>query len=289
MVTSLSPTSWKSVLPADEQGSGSYHPLSPIPAGRHAKQPPAALLVVRSISMMGGPVAALLAAVSVAAYSILFSGPLDVAILAFFPVVWHRHVFVDVLDSAPLQHAARVTTGVVLGFLFFQILRMRRATSGTGHWNGPGKLLFFPCRTSHSRMFPRRHSFSYPYLMVGVPVGFEGNAGGMVSVGVRGKQGLFSWLSLAPRALDAWFTIDASDYLERGKSELGLRGKLDEYLRSQVSAAPGFVGQSRVLTLVLRGPNPQTIRTPIWSLLPASSATTSTRSRSGIYTMPISA
>ncbi|KAK3360268.1 hypothetical protein B0T25DRAFT_565187 [Lasiosphaeria hispida] len=82
-------------------------------------------------------------------------------------------------------------------------------------------------------MFPKKHSFSYSYLAVGVPVDWEGNAGGMVSVGVEGESGLSSWFSLAPRTRQGWYTIDAGDYLERGNSKLGLRGKLDTYLRSQ--------------------------------------------------------
>ncbi|KAK4033742.1 hypothetical protein C8A01DRAFT_49720 [Parachaetomium inaequale] len=110
-------------------------------------------------------------------------------------------------------------------------LRITRKRVDTSRWNGPGKILLFPCQTSHSRIFPKRHSFSYSYLLVGIPVGFKGTAGGMVSVGAKGKPGRSSWLSLA--LFGSWFTVDAGDYLERGKAELGLRGKLDEYLQTQ--------------------------------------------------------
>ncbi|KAI0853086.1 hypothetical protein F5Y00DRAFT_250841 [Daldinia vernicosa] len=88
-------------------------------------------------------------------------------------------------------------------------------------WNGPGRPLLFPCRTTHARLFPKKHTFSYSYLLVGIPVGWTGVAGGMVSndeysTGVGG-----------------WYKIDASDYLDRGNGHLGLRGKLDAYLKSQ--------------------------------------------------------
>ncbi|KAI2779651.1 hypothetical protein F4815DRAFT_178427 [Daldinia loculata] len=88
-------------------------------------------------------------------------------------------------------------------------------------WNGPGRPLLFPCRTTHARLFPKKHTFSYSYLLVGIPVGWTGVAGGMISndeysTGVGG-----------------WYKVDASGYLDRGNGHLGLRGKLDTYLESQ--------------------------------------------------------
>ncbi|KAI4866740.1 hypothetical protein F4820DRAFT_457416 [Hypoxylon rubiginosum] len=88
-------------------------------------------------------------------------------------------------------------------------------------WDGPGRPLLFPCQTTHTRFFPKKHSFSYSYLLVGIPIGWTGAAGGMISndehnTGVKG-----------------WYSINAADYLERGNGHLGLRGKLDAYLESQ--------------------------------------------------------
>ncbi|KAI1850716.1 hypothetical protein JX266_003998 [Neoarthrinium moseri] len=88
-------------------------------------------------------------------------------------------------------------------------------------WSGPTKPLLFPCRTTHTRLFPKKHSFTYSYLMVGVPVGWEGSAGGMISTASRDV------------ASTGWYQIHAADYLERGNGHLGLRGKLDDYLKSQ--------------------------------------------------------
>lgn len=42
-----------------------------------------------------------------------------------------------------------------------------------------------------------------------------------------------SWLSKMWRAR-SWFRVEPADYLERSGNKLGLRAKLDDYLRSQV-------------------------------------------------------
>ncbi|RDA93695.1 hypothetical protein CP533_4893, partial [Ophiocordyceps camponoti-saundersi (nom. inval.)] len=88
-------------------------------------------------------------------------------------------------------------------------------------WTGPGRPYLIPSRTTHRRLFPEKHSFSYSYLVVGVPVGFSGNIRGIVSACLP------SWRR------KAWFDVDAADYLQRGFSDVGLRGKLDGFLRSQ--------------------------------------------------------
>ncbi|KAI0842525.1 hypothetical protein F5Y06DRAFT_306060 [Hypoxylon sp. FL0890] len=88
-------------------------------------------------------------------------------------------------------------------------------------WNGPGWPLLFPCQTTHTRLFPKKHSFVYSYLLVGIPVGWTGAAGGMISNDEHGT------------GASGWYKIDAADYLERGSGHLGLRGKLNAYLESQ--------------------------------------------------------
>ncbi|POS80424.1 hypothetical protein DHEL01_v201189 [Diaporthe helianthi] len=111
----------------------------------------------------------------------------------------------------------------------FQLARSLLATSNTAKWTGHGKVLLFPSKTTHSRLFPKKHSFVYSYLVVGIPVGWEGVSGGMVSV----SSSEHSWLS---RLKTGWFHVDPADYLQRGDRQLGLRGKLDAYLRTQVAA-----------------------------------------------------
>jgi hypothetical protein len=111
----------------------------------------------------------------------------------------------------------------------FQVARCLLATSNTAKWTGHGRVLLFPSETTHSRLFPKKHSFVYSYLVVGIPIGWEGVSGGMVSVSSSEQ----SWFS---RLKKGWFHVDPADYLHRGDRQLGLRGKLDAYLRTQVGA-----------------------------------------------------
>ncbi|KAL2148320.1 hypothetical protein VTH82DRAFT_2240 [Thermothelomyces myriococcoides] len=53
----------------------------------------------------------------------------------------------------------------------------------------------------------------------------------MVSVQAKVRPGRLSWFLAGFK--EGWFTIDAEDYLERGKPELTLREKLDRYLFNQ--------------------------------------------------------
>lgn len=181
---------------------------------------------------MASPSPTTLVAIIVAICLDVFSGPVNAALTVVFVVGRQRHLFADLLDGALLAGAVRAIIGTsVIAFLLAHLFWLAQGRIETRYWNGPGKVLLFPCRTSHQRKFPQTHAFSYSYLTIGIPVGFEGNAVGMVSVGAKSKHGLFSWLFGPPRG---WFTVDAGDYLERGRAELGLRGKLNEYLRTQV-------------------------------------------------------
>jgi DUF1365 family protein len=102
--------------------------------------------------------------------------------------------------------------------------------------------LIFPCHTTHTRLFPSRHSFTYSYLLVGVPVGWRHASGSLSCDPVGGSKA-------------TWFSVHAEDYLSRGSHDGGLRGKLDDYLRSQgadpveylyayLVTAPRFLGWS---------------------------------------------
>ncbi|KAK0614256.1 hypothetical protein B0T14DRAFT_436794 [Immersiella caudata] len=182
---------------------------------------------------MAGPHAVPLTTLFVASgYSILYSGVLDATLLAFFSICqqWQS---LTALVGAPLLQATKIALAAVTTAVLASWTLQAVQTTDDPQWNGPGKVLLFPGKTTHSRFFPKKHSFSYSYLVVGIPVGWEGNAAGMVSVGVKKRAGLLSWLSLNPRGRPGWFAVDAADYLERGNGELGLRGKLDAYLRTQ--------------------------------------------------------
>jgi DUF1365 family protein len=101
--------------------------------------------------------------------------------------------------------------------------------------------LLIRSRTTHTRMFPKKHSFSYSYLFVGIPIGIKGRVGGNV-------------LSV-DAAKPAWFDVRSADYLDRSSTQNSLGEKLKRYLRSQgisendyefayLVTAPRFLGYS---------------------------------------------
>lgn len=95
------------------------------------------------------------------------------------------------------------------------------------------KPLLFPCRTTHTRLFPKKHSFSYSYLCVGIPVGWQGSMSSFLSVDFGGHLTGKAYHQWWP----SWFSIMSSDYLNRGSHAAGLKGKLDDYLEFQVCAS----------------------------------------------------
>ncbi|PSR87328.1 hypothetical protein BD289DRAFT_388706 [Coniella lustricola] len=117
-----------------------------------------------------------------------------------------------------------VAPGLALFYLLRTVLSSSTASAGTGNTT----VLLFPCKTTHARLFPKKHSFEYSYLVVGIPVGWEGLAGGMVSSSSSSnKEPWYSWNR------KGWYHVNPADYLYRGDGHLGLRGKLDTYLISQ--------------------------------------------------------
>jgi hypothetical protein len=93
----------------------------------------------------------------------------------------------------------------------------------------PMKPLVFPCRTTHTRFFPKKHSFSYSYLFVGIPISWRGSIGSFLSADLKSLPCEYR----PPRR--GWLSVESADYLNRGEDVHGLQGKLDSYLRSQVS------------------------------------------------------
>ncbi len=145
-----------------------------------------------------------------------------------------------------LGTAALAVTAVLI--LFFS-MGPQRKLSDTAEWletssnvQPPPQLQpqMFPCRTTHTRLFPTRHSFSYSYLYVGIPVGWKGAVNTFLSADIAGST---------------WFSVDGSDHLERTSSPDGLLQKLHSYLVSQsipsqkypyayLVTAPRFLGFS---------------------------------------------
>jgi DUF1365 family protein len=100
--------------------------------------------------------------------------------------------------------------------------------------------LMIPCRTTHTRFSPAKHSFSYSYLFVGIPVGWSGRAGTILSADSH-------CAAVQGNSRRTWFGVEAEDYLERGNHPGGLRGKLFEYLRNQ-GVAPEQYSRALLVT-----------------------------------------
>lgn len=111
------------------------------------------------------------------------------------------------------------------------------------------KPLLFPSRTTHTRFFPKKHSFSYSYLLVGIPIGWRGAIGSFLSADQTNNQ------VCARQRQKTWLSVNAEDYLQRGSDVDGLKGKLQSFLTSQkedlghyssvyLVTAPRFLGYS---------------------------------------------
>jgi hypothetical protein len=128
--------------------------------------------------------------------------------------IW-RHLFPYFFYLVPVT-----ITFTALVLLISLARGARRSEKASWHTVNAEEPLILPCRTSHSRTFPKKHGFSYSYLQVSVPVGFEGRSRSMLSVGTSVKK--------------AWFHIQATDYLNRSSLDQTLKEKLSVYLESQV-------------------------------------------------------
>ncbi len=110
--------------------------------------------------------------------------------------------------------------------LFFALFHLKKRE--IGRKSGPqcpftiDKPFILPGRISHTRLFPQFHSFSYPYLMVGIPVGSTFPINSVLSVDQP------TWWKRG------WLCVEAKDHLGRGGNEFGIRRKLELYLESQV-------------------------------------------------------
>lgn len=191
-------------------------------------------------------------------YYSLLGTYLDTALLLLFTAHRNKRLLADLISPYIDPHLIRnqllLLPGFLLGFVFLQICRFllglnapAASETETRKWKTtPVKPLLIPCTTTHRRTFPEKHAFVYSYLVVGIPVGWRGNYAGMVSCDVD-EAGWLSWFSLAPRTAGrGWFHVDPADYLERGNGQLGLRGKLDAYLTSQVRRPSTQPGLSRI-------------------------------------------
>lgn len=162
--------------------------------------------------------------------------------LAFFSVICFKDEIRWTLEESVPWLSPLKATGIILLCLFFYMigshLFSRRSTTQHGDAHNTTEQdgnkcalrpLFFPARTTHSRFFPQKHSFSYSYLLVGIPIGCRGALRSYLTVDLPHDSPASSTLFSR-----SWFSVDADDYLERGSESLGLQGKLHSYLKSQV-------------------------------------------------------
>lgn len=161
--------------------------------------------------------------VSGSLYLILLSGPLDWVLIYIIAVVR-----VGFSTSTILK--ATIPGLLPVAFLFLKpqqylaILFDRTGPAPTEH----GQAVLIKCKTTHRRAFPKKHAFAYSYLVAGIPVGWKGRTGGILAADIpKGDE---------RRRGAAWFEVKSKDHLHRGGADLGLRGKLDAYLRSEVSS-----------------------------------------------------
>ncbi|PNS18091.1 hypothetical protein CAC42_4050 [Sphaceloma murrayae] len=107
--------------------------------------------------------------------------------------------------------------------------------------------LLFPAKTTHTRFFPKKHSFAYSYFYVGIPVGWQGRSGTALSADVEQLP--------VSRRKYGWFDVNSADYLMRSSKHPSLESKLRTYLRGEgvkddewsfayLCTAPRFLGYS---------------------------------------------
>lgn len=170
-------------------------------------------------------------------FILAFGGSLDIILLFLLTLIRNWESFVTFINL--YIDAADVIDFVKVGAGLFAVLQIFRYFIGLMELSSPldgfpAKPMAFPCRTNHTRLFPKTHSFSYSYLWVGVPVGWKGSVGGMLSLD-DSKQ-TFPWYTrlFCLNSGGAWHTVNGDDYLGRGHVDGGLEEKLMNYLQSQV-------------------------------------------------------
>ena len=170
----------------------------------------------------------------------------DLGWVIVFLLLHHRKAFFSQLLNINLYKwiaAATLLFGTVFYYMIFHQRSAEESIYSSKDDKAPKDLHFshtllkplvFPCRTSHTRMFPRKHSFSYSYLFVGIPIGWQGSSGAFLSAGGECfPKGIWS-------THKSWLSVEAADYLNRGDHPFGLQGKLVDYLKSHVGLIDNF-------------------------------------------------
>lgn len=136
-----------------------------------------------------------------------------------------RGIWTTVLNRSITARVVTISTPIAAAILSTYFGRKTRLSSkrdvdySAGSNQAKLKPMLFPSKTIHTRNFPQRHSFGYSYLLVGIPVGWQGRRTSMLSA----ETG------------NGWFSVRSTGFLTRGGHGQGLHDKLCDYLQSQVS------------------------------------------------------
>ena len=172
-------------------------------------------------------------------FILAFGNSSDLFLLLSFAMIRNREAFAEFLHLYinPIVVIDFVKAGAALYALFLIarfFIGLKEPSSPSGAF--PAKPMMFRCRTSHTRLFPKKHNFSYSYLWVGVPVGWKGSVGGLLSSDDPRETDSSPWymrLCFLRRG-GTWFTVNGDEYLGRGHVDGGLEEKLQNFLQSQV-------------------------------------------------------
>lgn len=175
----------------------------------------------------------------------LFGSVSDVSTLFAFITIQNRNFFVQLFqDYVNPSTFITLSGGAVFLFVLLQIFRCVRglqvvSTNLEGQFLKP---MFFPANTSHLRLHPRKHGFSYSYLLTGIPIGWSGSSGGMISVDEQNNIAAWYKRIFSVQPTSPWYIVDGDAYLERGHVSGRLQGKLKRFLHDQVIYAHHILG-----------------------------------------------
>ncbi|KAF1739142.1 hypothetical protein CRV24_001074 [Beauveria bassiana] len=194
-------------------------------------------------------------AVGLATYYCLFGSRGDAvlvaaaAALASPEALWH-------LLARYRQPALCSVLAAACSVLFLRLIALTAPqffTNGSVvRWTESAGSFFIPSRTTHTRFFPKKHSFAYSYLTVGIPVGLRAEINGILSIDPPSERAVRGWWTWLKSPL---YEVDGASHLARGRDEGGLREKLNKFLVSQsvdpsdyphafLVTAPKFLGYS---------------------------------------------
>ncbi|KAA8909976.1 hypothetical protein FN846DRAFT_775762 [Sphaerosporella brunnea] len=142
-----------------------------------------------------------------------------------------------------------------LGAAITSILKryFKAANGETPGCGGKFRPQFFFCSTTHARFIPNKHSFKYPLLYVGIPLGLKGAIGTLLSV--KASESEYKEAKNQGKSLrEKWtfFTVDPARYLN---AALPFNEKLydvikghglnpDDYPHAYLVTTPAFLGYS---------------------------------------------